>query len=81
LDQTEIIGSKGKISYSNFDNSPIVLVNNDKIEEFNISNPENVQLPLIELIVGELLGDGKSPITGNSGTHTSWVLDKVLGRI
>jgi len=81
FDQTEIIGSNGKISYSYFDNRPIVLVNNDKIQEFNIPNPKYVQLPLIQLIVNELLGNGKSPSTGDSGALTNLILDKVLGRI
>lgn len=81
LDQTEIIGSKGKIIYSNFGDSSIILINENKEEKFYIKHPEHVAQPLIQAIVDELLGKGKSPSTGISGASTSWVMDKILGRI
>lgn len=81
LDRTEIVGSKGKIIYSSFDVSPIILQCSDKREEFSISNPEHVQQPLIQLIVNELLGRGESPSNGITGAETSRIMDLILNRI
>ncbi|MCX6169515.1 MAG: Gfo/Idh/MocA family oxidoreductase [Ignavibacteriales bacterium] len=81
LDQTGIVGSEGKIIYSTFTDSPIVLIRKGKAEEFYVKHPEHVAQPLIQNVVDELLGIGKSPSTGRSGASTSWVLDKILGRL
>jgi predicted dehydrogenase len=81
LDQTEIVGSKGKIIYSTFLMEPTTLIVNNKQEEIKIKNPEHVAQPLIQLVVDELLGKEKCPSTGKTGAATSWVMDKILGRI
>jgi predicted dehydrogenase len=80
LDQTEIVGSEGKIIYSTFLDASIVLDRNGKKEEIYIKHPDHVAQPLIQNIVDELLGLGKSPSTGNSGAATSLVMDKILAR-
>jgi predicted dehydrogenase len=81
LDSTEIQGTKGKITYATFDSTPIVLINDNGKEEFLIENPVNIERPLIKTVVDDLLGKGKSPSTGESGSKTNWVIDKILGRI
>ena len=37
--------------------------------------PVNIQQPLIQTIVDELLGKGKSPSTGMSGARTNHVIE------
>lgn len=81
FDQTEIVGSKGKIVYSNFSDSSITIIIGGKIEDVYIKHPEHIAQPLIQNIVDELLDRGRSPSTGISGMQTSWVMDKILGRI
>jgi hypothetical protein len=81
LDLTEIVGSSGKVTYANFLNLPIVIERDGRTEKFEIPHPEHVQQPLIQLIVNELLGTERSPSTGKSGAMTSWVMDKIMGRI
>lgn len=81
IDQTEIIGSKGRIIYSTFSSDPIILISGGKQEEIKIDNPEHVAQPLIQMIVDELLGKGKSPSNGKSGASTAWAMDKILGRL
>lgn len=81
LDSTEIIGSQGKITYSTFGELPIILEREGAVQRFDIPHPQHVQQPLIQNIVDELLGLGKSPSTGRTGAMTSWVMDRVLGRI
>lgn len=81
LDKTEIIGSQGSITYSNFMNLPVVLRRGGRIEEFHIAHPEHIQQSLIQTVVDELLGTGRCPSTGKTGAMTSWVMDKVLGKL
>ena len=77
-DIIEIIGDKGKISFSCFNFIPIRLVNQDGEKQFNYPKPEHVQQFLINDIVAELLGKGKAMSNGISGARTSWVMDYVV---
>ena len=78
LDRTEIVGSKGKIAYTTFDDSPIVLTTESEIQEFTIDYPEHIQQPLIQSVVDTLNGTGNCPSTGKSAARTSWVMDQML---
>lgn len=85
-DLTEIIGTLGKISYANFDETPIVLRIASGANHFTIHNPPHIQQPLIQSIVDELRGVGgvsgastvRCPSHGESGAQTSWVMDQIL---
>ncbi|TCV93999.1 putative dehydrogenase [Luteibacter rhizovicinus] len=77
-DRTEIIGDAGRIAFATFGESPILLDVGGKVEAFDIANPRHIQQPLIETIVAELTGQGRSPSTGTTGARTSWVMDRVL---
>jgi predicted dehydrogenase len=77
-DNTEIVGAMGKLSFSTFDTSPVVLTTSDNIERFAIENPLHIQQPLIQTVVDELNGMGKCPSTGETGARTSWVMDQML---
>ncbi len=81
LDRTEIIGSKGKISYSNFGHEPIVLKKDGVGKEFFIDHPPHIQQPLIQSIVDELTGQGRCPSTGKTAVQTQKVMDKILGNL
>jgi predicted dehydrogenase len=82
LDATEILGTEGKIIYSTFNTSPIVLNNGkNKREEYTIENPKHIEQPLIQTVVDEILGKGKCSSTGESGSRTNWAIDKILRRI
>ena len=81
LDRTEIIGTEGKIVYPTFSGLPFHLIKGVKVEEFNIKYPPHVQQPLIQDIINDLLGNGKSPSTGKTGSKANWIMDKILGRI
>jgi predicted dehydrogenase len=81
LDSTEIIGSEGKITYATFRELPITMEREGSVTQFAIPHPDHVQEPLIQSVVNELLGIGKSPSTGRTGAMTNWVMDKLLGRL
>ena len=78
VDQTEIVGSEGKISFSTFDDSPLVLTTGQGVTEFAIDYPPHVQQPLIQTVVDALNGVGSCPSTGRSAARTSWVMDQLL---
>ena len=78
FDQAEIVGTKGKISFSSFDTEPVMLTTNEGITEFAIDNPLHVHQPLTQTIVDELNGLGACPSTAESGARTTWVMDQLL---
>ena len=81
IDKTEIIGTKGSITYSNFTEEAVILKAGGRIEEFVIPHPQHVQQPLIQSVVNELLGKGRSPSTGITALMTARIMDEILGRI
>jgi predicted dehydrogenase len=79
LDRTEIIGSKGVLTYATFLDRPIIVDLGKEHIEFNIENPIHIQQPLIQSIVDEILGKGTCPSTGITGAETNLVMDEILG--
>ncbi len=81
-DTIEIRGTKGVIRFSTFAFTPIELVNAETGGViFSIAPPQHVQQPLIQAIVDELHGKGTCPSTAETAAHTSWVIDKIFGKI
>lgn len=77
MDRIEIIGSTGKIEFSTFERAPIRVMTSEGTKQYTIDWPEHVHQPLIEAVVAELQGNGKSPSTGQSAARTNWVIDKI----
>ncbi|CAN5675607.1 Gfo/Idh/MocA family oxidoreductase [soil metagenome] len=78
LDQTEIVGDEGKLTFTSFSEDPILLTTATGVTEFAIGNPIHIQQPLIQTIVDQLNGGDQSPSTGSSGARTTWVMDQML---
>ena len=80
-DTVEIVGSKGRISFSTFGHDvPVTVESEGQTETFNLSPPPHIQQPLIETVVGQLLGHGTCPSTGRTAARTNWVMDQILGK-
>lgn len=77
-DRVEILGTDGRISFSTFDDEPVVLTRGATCEAFAIPHPAHVQQPLIQAVVDALRGRGTCPSTGESGARASWVMDRLL---
>jgi predicted dehydrogenase len=77
---TEIIGSKGRISFSFFSNDVIHVETDTMVEDFEIPKPQHVHQPLVETVVQELRGEGKCPSTGETGMRATMWLDKITGK-
>ena len=79
MDQVELIGDQGKITFATFENAePIVVTTEAGSNEYQIAPPAHIQQPLIQSIVGELNGNGHCPSNGTSAARTSWVMDQLL---
>jgi predicted dehydrogenase len=80
-DTTELIGSDGKITFSFFEHQNILVEKSDGSNQYyHIPHPENIQQPLIQAIVDELLGKGKSPSTGKTGIHSTMIMDWITAK-
>lgn len=79
-DRCEIVGEKGSIVFSTFDDTPIRLLRPAGEESFAIPNPAHVQQPMIQNVVDCLLGRATALSTGESAARTDAVIDRILGR-
>lgn len=78
-DLNEIVGSEGKITFSTFEHSPIVLTTANGTEKWNFEPLQHVHQPLVEAIVAELTGkDVQCLSTAVSGARTNWVMDELV---
>jgi len=80
-DRIEIFGSKGKVTFSISAESPITLSTENQTQQFNFEKPKHVELPMIEQVVQSLIGANSLKSNMESAARTSWVMDRVMGRI
>ncbi len=73
-----VYGNKGEVSMGFFRGSPVILRKNGEEHIFELPDPPHVHQPLVQTIVDELTGKGKSPSTGISALRTTRVINKVL---
>ncbi|MCM3441874.1 Gfo/Idh/MocA family oxidoreductase [Metabacillus halosaccharovorans] len=79
VDVNEIIGSKGKITFSTFGDDPVILTTADGKKEWSFERPQHVHQPLLETIVDELTGGNRQcPSTGVTGARTNWVMGELV---
>lgn len=80
-DYVEILGSNGRIEFSVLDEAPLTLENHKGKIMLEVPNPGHIQQYHVENIKNHLLRRNTHPSTGKTGAHTSWVMDKILGKI
>jgi predicted dehydrogenase len=80
MDVTEIIGSKGRISFSFFSNTVLHVETETMVENFDIPHPPHVHQPLVELLVEDLRGEGSCPSTGETGMRATMLMDEIVGK-
>lgn len=79
-DLIRIVGSRGRIEFSSFNENPITLATAEGVQSWELTNPPHVQQPLIQNVVDSLRGRATAISTGESAARASWVMDKLLGR-
>lgn len=86
-EHNEIIGSKGRITFSTFPPlsppagrppEPIRLFRGDKVEEIPVVDPPYVHQPLIQTIVDEMNGQGQCPSNAETAARTARVIEDCL---
>ena len=77
-DKIEIVGEKGSIRFSTFTFDDIELEIENKIIRFSFSKSKHIQMNMIQDIVNELSGKGKSPSTGETASLTNRVIDEIF---
>jgi hypothetical protein len=77
-DLVEIIGTKGKITFSTFGNEPIIWETKKKKKNFKIKHPTHIQQPHIQSIIDQLNNTGTCPSNGRTAIRTTWVMDQIL---
>ncbi|MCM3690744.1 Gfo/Idh/MocA family protein [Neobacillus niacini] len=79
VDINEIVGSKGKITFSTFGNESVKLMTKQGMEEWNFERPEHVHQSLVEIIVSDLTTNSRlCPSTGLTGARTNWVMGELV---
>src|SRR5258706_4057784 len=79
-DYCEIVGSNGKISFSFFEHSPVMLTINGKTETLLFDPLQHVQQPMIEKVVDYFLDEGPNPCSGDEGVAVMQLIDKFTGK-
>ncbi|TVP83494.1 MAG: gfo/Idh/MocA family oxidoreductase [Alkalicoccus sp.] len=77
-DVNRIVGTKGEIKFSMFDDKPVVLSDSSGDESFSIENPKHIQQDHIRSIVQELRGKGTCPSTGETALRTNKVMEELV---
>lgn len=78
---TTITGSKGKIEYSTFGDTSL-MVDSEIVgkQSFEFISPEHIEGPMIELVINDLLGKASCPCPGTVGARTSKVMEMICNR-
>lgn len=78
-DRTEMIGSKGRIVFETFNNSPVQVETKEGDRDYAFEMPEHIQQPLIAQIVEELTtGAPTCSSKAENGLRTSRLLDEIV---
>ena len=80
-DSCEIVGDKGKISFSFFEHTPVVLTVNGKTESVSFDPLQHVQQPMIEKVVEYFLDEGPNPCSGEEGVKVMEMIDRFTARL
>lgn len=75
-DECEIVGDKGKISFSFFDQQPITVNAGGKTEVFSFDTLQHVQQPMIEQVVNYFLDEGPNPCSAEEGVKVMKLIDQ-----
>jgi predicted dehydrogenase len=74
-DECEIIGERGKIVFSFFSHSTILLSTSEGEQEISFDKLPHVQQPMIEKVVLHFLGEGSNPCSGEEGVEVMRMID------
>ncbi len=74
-DTCTVIGDKGKLTFSFFQNTPLTITTTTGTETIAMENPINIQQPMIRDVVNYFLDDGPNPCSLEDALVTMHVMD------
>lgn len=77
-DAVEIIGSKGHIRFSVFQDESLQLMENGVTEELFIENPPHIQQYHVANIAAQIRGEAPHPSSGDSAIRATAVMEQIL---
>ncbi len=77
-DVIEIVGTEGRLEFSCFGHTPLLLHKDGGVSEIIFEVPENIQYYLIKQIVAELITGKKCVSTGVSAARTNRVMEQII---
>jgi 1,5-anhydro-D-fructose reductase (1,5-anhydro-D-mannitol-forming) len=77
-DEIVISGDDGEVRLATFGDGPIDVRTGPRVERLEFPNPTNIQAPMIESVVADLLGTGRCESPGATAARTSAVIDATL---
>jgi predicted dehydrogenase len=77
-DSCEVIGTKGKISFSIFEQRPVVITKDGKEEVRHFDPLPHVQQPMIGKVVEYFLGLSPNPCSASEGVEVMQLIDALL---
>jgi len=80
-DVIEIVGTEGRLEFSCFGHTPLVLHKNGEVSQITFEVPENIQFYLIKQIVEQLTGGKECVSTGVSAARTNKVMEEIVKRL
>ncbi|MEO5890987.1 MAG: Gfo/Idh/MocA family oxidoreductase [Ferruginibacter sp.] len=79
-DLVEIVGTKGKISFSVFSGHTITVTVNCESTVLTFDTLQHVQQPMIEAVVKYFSGEGPNPCSGEEGTEIMRLIDAFVAK-
>ncbi len=79
-DRCEIVGDKGKITFSFFEHKPALLTLDGKTESISFDPLQHVQQPMIEQVVNYFLDEGPNPCSAGDGLKVMKLIDQFTGK-
>ncbi|MBC7946856.1 MAG: Gfo/Idh/MocA family oxidoreductase [Chitinophagaceae bacterium] len=76
IDKCEIIGDKGRIEFSFFSHSPILVTIGHQTDVISFQPLEHVQQPMIQEVVNYFLNKGRNPCSGEEGVKVMDLIDR-----
>lgn len=80
MDNCEIAGSKGSISFPFFGAAEVLVTVGGKTERFDFVNPAHVQQPMIEQVVNYFMDKGPNPCSAGEAIEVAGLMDAFTGK-
>ena len=79
-DECEIVGERGRIQFSFFDQQPLKVFTGGKATKYPFEILKHVQEPMIKKVIAYFLGNGSNPCSASDGVQVMKLMDAFTGK-